>query len=73
MVAAPARGAGPKNRSSAPIGAGMTGGGGIGPLPMERMSAFKAQAMDAGGGAPLSLSPEQIQVSSSVDVRFTTA
>ena len=35
--------------------------------------AFKAQAMDAGGGAPLALSPEQIQVSSSVDVRFTTA
>lgn len=46
-------------------------GGGIGPVPMERM--FKAQAMDAGGGAPLVLSPEQIQVSSSVDVRFTTA
>jgi uncharacterized protein len=47
-------------------------GGGIAPAPMERM-AFRAQAMDAGGGAPLALSPEQIQVSSSVDVRFTTA
>jgi uncharacterized protein YggE len=46
-------------------------GGGIVPGPMERMS-FKAQAMDAGGGVPLALSPEQIQVSSSVDVRFTT-
>ena len=45
-------------------------GGGIGPAPFERM-AFKAQAMDAGGGAGLSLSPQQIQVSSSVDVRFT--
>jgi uncharacterized protein YggE len=49
-----------------------SGGGGIGPASFERM-AFKAQAMDAGGGASLSLSPEQIQVSSSVDVRFTTA
>ncbi|MEO7895928.1 MAG: SIMPL domain-containing protein [Pseudolysinimonas sp.] len=47
-------------------------GGGIGPAPFERM-AFKAQAMDAAGGAPLTLSPEQIQMSSSVDVRFTTA
>lgn len=47
-------------------------GGGVGPAPFERM-AFKAQAMDAGGGAPLTLSPEKIQVSSSVDVRFTTA
>lgn len=47
-------------------------GGGVGPAPYERM-AFKAQAIDAGGGAPLALSPEQIQVSSSVDVRFTTA
>ena len=46
-------------------------GGGVGPAPYERM-AFKAQAMDAGGGAPLALSPEQIQVSSTVDVRFTT-
>jgi uncharacterized protein len=47
-------------------------GGGIGPAPlMERMS-FKAQAMDAGGGAPLALSPEQIQVATSVDVRFAT-
>jgi uncharacterized protein YggE len=55
------------------LGDGTGGGGGIGPMPMERMGAFKAQAMDAGGGAPLSLSPEQIQVSSSVDVRFTTA
>jgi uncharacterized protein YggE len=48
------------------------GSGGIGPAPIERM-AFRAQAMDAGGGAPLALSPEQIQVSTSVDVRFTTA
>ena len=49
-----------------------TGGGGA-PSAYERV-AFKAQAMDArGGGAPLVLSPEQIQVSSSVDVRFTTA
>jgi uncharacterized protein YggE len=39
------------------------------PLPVERM-AFKAQAMDAGGGAPLTLTPEQIQISASVDVRF---
>jgi uncharacterized protein YggE len=46
------------------------GSGGIGPAPIERM-AFRAQAMDA-GGAPLALSPEQIQVSTSVDVRFTT-
>lgn len=46
------------------------GGGGIGPAPYERM-AFKAQAMDAGGGAGLNLSPQQIQVSSSVDVRFS--
>ncbi|HEX7835235.1 MAG TPA: SIMPL domain-containing protein [Pseudolysinimonas sp.] len=53
------------------LGDGGAGGGGIGPAPMERM-AFKAQAMDV-GGAPLTLSPEQIQVSSSVDVRFTTA
>jgi uncharacterized protein YggE len=45
-------------------------GGGVGPAPYERV-AFKAQAMDAGGGAPLALSPEQIQVSSSVDVRFS--
>jgi uncharacterized protein YggE len=44
-------------------------GGGIGPAPYERM-AFKAQAMDA-GGASLNLSPQQIQVSSSVDVRFS--
>lgn len=51
---------------------GMLGdGGGSGPAPIERM-AFRAQAMDAGGGAPLVLSPEQIQVSTSVDVRFTT-
>ena len=49
-----------------------SGGGGIGPAPIERM-AFRAQAMDAGGGAPLTLSPEQIQVSTSVDVRFTTS
>jgi uncharacterized protein YggE len=47
-------------------------GGGARPVAFERM-AFTAQAMDAGGGAPLVLSPEQIQVSSSVDVRFTTA
>jgi uncharacterized protein YggE len=47
-----------------------TGGGGNVPGPYERM-AFKSQAMDASGGAALSLSPEQIQVSSSVDVRFT--
>lgn len=47
-------------------------GGGIGPAPMMERMAFKAQAMDAGGGAPLTLSPEQIQVSTSVDVRFTT-
>lgn len=47
-----------------------TGGGG-GSAPYERM-AFKAQAMDmASGGAGVSLSPEQIQVSSSVDVRFS--
>jgi uncharacterized protein len=45
-------------------------GGGSGPAPFERM-AFKAQAMDAGGGAGLTLSPQQIQVSSSVDVRFS--
>jgi hypothetical protein len=32
--------------------------------------AFKAQAMDA-GGASLNLSPQQIQVSASVDVRFS--
>ncbi len=44
-------------------------GGGIGPAPYERM-AFKSQAMDAGGAA-LNLSPQQIQVSSSVDVRFS--
>ena len=44
------------------------GSGGPAPAPYERM-AFKAQAMDA-GGAPLSLSPEQIQVAASVDVRF---
>ena len=53
---------------------GMLGdaGNGGGPVPAayERM-AFKSQAMDAGGGAALSLSPEQIQVSSSVDVRFS--
>lgn len=53
---------------------GMLGGGGSGgdayeSAPMARM-AFKSQAMDA-GGASLSLSPEQIQVSSSVDVRFS--
>lgn len=51
---------------------GMLGDGPSGspaPAPLERM-AFKAQAMDAGAGAPLSLTPEQIQVSSSVDVRF---
>jgi len=48
------------------------GGNGGGPIPAayERM-AFKSQAMDASGGAALSLSPEQIQVSSSVDVRFS--
>jgi uncharacterized protein len=45
-------------------------GGGPGPGSYERM-AFKAQAMDSGGGAALSLSPEQIQVSSSVDVRLS--
>jgi uncharacterized protein YggE len=44
-------------------------GGGIGPAPYERM-AFKAQAMDA-AGASLNLSPQQIQVSASVDVRFS--
>lgn len=48
-----------------------SGAGGAVPAPFERM-AFKAQAMDAGGAA-LSLSPEQIQVSSSVDVRFQTS
>ncbi len=48
------------------------GSGGIGPAPLMERMAFKAQAMDAGGGAPLALSPEQIQVSTSVDVRFTT-
>ncbi len=48
------------------------GGGGIGPeMIVDRMS-YKAQAMDGGGGAPLALSPEQIQVATSVDVRFTT-
>jgi len=47
-------------------------GGGIAPAPFERM-AWMSQAKDAGGGAPLTLSPEQIQVSTSVDVRFTTA
>ena len=49
---------------------GDAGGGSSGPAPApyERM-AFKAQAMDA-GGAPLSLSPELIQVAASVDVRF---
>ena len=50
------------------LGDGSNGGGA--PAPYERM-AFKAQAMDAGGGAPLTLTPEQIQVSSSVDVRFS--
>jgi uncharacterized protein YggE len=54
---------------------GMLGDGGVGggvsyeSAPMARM-AFKSQAMDA-GGASLSLSPEQIQVASSVDVRFS--
>ena len=48
-------------------------GGGVGPAGGYERMAFKAQAMDAGGGAPLALSPEQIQVSTSVDVRFTTA
>jgi uncharacterized protein YggE len=48
-------------------------GGGIGPAPLMEHMSFKAQAMDAGGGAPLALSPEQIQVSTSVDVRFTTS
>ncbi|MCU1416813.1 MAG: hypothetical protein JWP32_987 [Schumannella sp.] len=48
--------------------AGSNGGGT--PAAYERMS-FKAQALDAGGGAGISLSPEQIQVSSSVDVRFS--
>jgi uncharacterized protein YggE len=52
---------------------GMLGNGGSwgegAPAPFERM-AFRSQAMDA-GGAPLSLSPEQIQVSASVDVRFS--
>lgn len=47
-----------------------SGGGAPAPAAYERM-AFKAQAMDASGGAALSLSPEQIQVSSSVDVRFS--
>jgi hypothetical protein len=48
------------------------GGGGMGPeMIVDRMS-YKAQAMDGGGGAPLALSPEQIQVATSVDVRFTT-
>lgn len=50
------------------LGDGSSGGGG--PVPLERM-AFRAQAMDAGGGASLNLSPQQIQVSSSVDVRFS--
>jgi uncharacterized protein YggE len=50
---------------------GMLGDGSApGPLPHERV-AFKAQAMDAGGGAPLTLAPERIQVSASVDVRFS--
>ncbi|HWM34414.1 MAG TPA: SIMPL domain-containing protein [Pseudolysinimonas sp.] len=52
---------------------GMLGDGSSGspaPAPYERM-AFRAQAMDAGGGAPLTLTPEQIQVASSVDVRFS--
>lgn len=49
--------------------AGSGGGGGYMPAPMERM-AFRSQAMDA-GGASLDLSPEQIQVASSVDVRFS--
>lgn len=52
------------------LGDASSGGSG-GYAPMERM-AFKAQAMDAGGGSPLTLTPEQIQVTSSVDVRFTT-
>lgn len=38
---------------------------------MER-TAFRA-AMDAGGGAPLTLTPERIQVTASVDVRFVSA
>jgi uncharacterized protein YggE len=46
-------------------------GGGPMPAPFERM-AFTAKAMDAGGGAPLTLTPDQIQISASVDVRFTT-
>lgn len=37
---------------------------------VEKASTYAAAA---GVGAPLALSPEQIQVSSSVDVRFTTA
>lgn len=45
-------------------------GGSPAPLPHERV-AFAAQARDAGGGAPLTLTPQQIQVSSSVDVRFS--
>jgi uncharacterized protein YggE len=45
-------------------------GGAPAPMPLERV-AFRAQAMDAAGGAPLTLTPEQIQVSSSVDVRFS--
>lgn len=48
-------------------------GGGVGPAGAYEKMAFRSQAMDAGGGAPLTLSPEQIQVSSSVDVRFTTS
>ncbi|CAN5496785.1 SIMPL domain-containing protein [soil metagenome] len=46
--------------------------GGVGPAGSYEKMSFRAQAMDAGGGAPLTLSPEQIQVSSSVDVRFST-
>jgi uncharacterized protein len=51
------------------LGDGGTGGG-VAPVAYERM-AFKSQAMDASGGAALGLSPEQIQVSASVDVRFS--
>jgi uncharacterized protein YggE len=47
-------------------------GGAPAPMPHERM-AFAARAMDAAGGAPLTLAPEQIQVSSSVDVRFSAS
>ena len=50
------------------LGDGSSGGGG--PMPMARGAGKMMMAMDAQGGAQLTLTPDRIEVSASVDARY---